>query len=66
MSFEKKLKKIQDISDSLESRDIPLEKMIQNFKMGIKLIKECRELLEETGGKIETLGEENPGKKRPS
>ncbi|QMU56264.1 MAG: exodeoxyribonuclease VII small subunit [Candidatus Mycalebacterium zealandia] len=66
MSFEKKLKKIQDISDSLESRDIPLEKMIQNFETGIKLIKECRELLEETEKKIETLGEEKPGRKRSS
>ena len=66
MSFEKKLKKIQEISDSLENRDIPLEKMIQSFETGVKLIKECREMLEETGKKIEILGEKDPGKKRSS
>ena len=59
MSFEKKLKKIKEISDSLENKDIPLEKMIENFEQGVKLIKECRLMLEETNKKIETLLKEH-------
>lgn len=57
MSFEKKLKKIEEISNSLENREIPLEKMIENFEQGVKLIKECRLMLEETSKKVETLGD---------
>ena len=63
MSFEKKLKKIEEISNSLENGEIPLEKMIENFERGVKLIKECRLMLEETSKKIETLGDNASGGK---
>ncbi len=63
MSFEKKIEKIKEISDLLENGDIPLEKMIQKFETGIKLINECRLTLEETEKKIEILGEKDPEEK---
>ncbi len=64
MSFEKKLEKIKEISDSLENKEIPLEEMIKNFEAGVKLIKECRLILEDTGKKIEMLGEKDGEEKK--
>ncbi len=60
MSFEKKMQKIKEISDSLEAKDIPLEKMIQEFENGVKIIKECRLILEETEKKIKILEKKAP------
>ncbi|MGI9558874.1 MAG: exodeoxyribonuclease VII small subunit [Thermodesulfobacteriota bacterium] len=64
MSFEKKLKEIKEISDSLENKETPLEEMIKNFEAGVKLIKECRLILEDTGKKIEMLGEKDGKEKK--
>ncbi|MCY4047251.1 MAG: exodeoxyribonuclease VII small subunit [Candidatus Dadabacteria bacterium] len=63
MSFEKKLQKIEEISRSLENKEVPLEKMIENFERGVRLIKECRLMLEETSKKIEALGDKTTGDK---
>ncbi len=65
MSFEKKLEKIKKISDSLENKEIPLEKMIESFETGVKLIGECRRILEETEKKIEVFEEKDEKGKRP-
>lgn len=64
MSFEKKLLKIKEISDSFENKEIALEKMIRDFETGVKLIEECRAILEETEKKIKILEEKDAKKKR--
>ncbi len=41
MSFEEKLAKLEETIGFLEQKDIPLEKAIENYETGIKLLKEC-------------------------
>ncbi|MEP0861194.1 MAG: exodeoxyribonuclease VII small subunit [Ignavibacterium sp.] len=57
-SFEEKLKRLEQISEILESGDVKLEESISLFEEGIKLSKECLAILENAELKITKLKKE--------
>ncbi|MCA2004749.1 MAG: exodeoxyribonuclease VII small subunit [Ignavibacterium sp.] len=57
-SFEEKLKRLEQISELLESGDVQLEESINLFEEGIKLSKECLLILENAELKITKLKKE--------
>ncbi|AFH49840.1 Exodeoxyribonuclease VII small subunit [Ignavibacterium album JCM 16511] len=57
-SFEEKLKRLEQISELLESGDVQLEESISLFEEGIKLSKECLAILENAELKITKLKKE--------
>ena len=54
-SFEQTLKELEEVVEELEKGDIPLEKAIKKFEDGMKLSRQCSEMLEETERKISLL-----------
>lgn len=57
-SFEEKLKRLEQISELLESGNVQLEESINLFEEGIKLSKECLSILENAELKITKLKKE--------
>ncbi|MFN3872895.1 MAG: exodeoxyribonuclease VII small subunit [Ignavibacterium sp.] len=57
-SFEEKLRRLEQISELLESGDVQLEESISLFEEGIKLSKECLSILENAELKITKLKKE--------
>ncbi len=53
--FEKKLERLKEIVTLLEQEDLSLEKGVALFEEGVKLIKFCREQLEEAKHKVEVF-----------
>jgi exodeoxyribonuclease VII small subunit len=45
-SFEIMLKELEEVVTKLEQKDINLEDAVEEYKNGIKLAKECYEILE--------------------
>lgn len=60
-SFEKKLNCIKNIVEELESGKLDLDKSIEKFEEGTKLVKECHDQLEEIKKKISILVEDAEG-----
>lgn len=60
-SFEKKLGKLKNIVEELESGKLDLDKSIEKFQEGTGLIKECHEQLEEVKKQITILVEDSEG-----
>ena len=54
-TFENSLNKLETIIEELESGSPTLDKMMQLFEDGMKLMKECQEHLSEVEGRITTL-----------
>lgn len=54
-SFEEKLKRLEEITDKLESNEPGLEQSILLYEEGVKLSKECISILEKAELKISTL-----------
>lgn len=52
MTFEEKLSRIEEIVQLLNSGNESLEKQIQIYEEGIKLINECREFLQTAEKKV--------------
>lgn len=57
-SFEEKLKRLEQISEMLESGEVQLEESISLFEEGTKLSKECLTILENAELKITQLKKE--------
>lgn len=55
MDFEKKLKKLEDLVEVMESGDLSLDKALKSFEDGIKLSRECNEELEKAEQKVKVL-----------
>lgn len=45
LSFEEKIKKIEDIVDALENNELSMSEMLNQFELGTQLVKECREFI---------------------
>ena len=58
-TFEEALTQIQDIIEKLESDSPSLEKMMQLFEEGMKLMKVCRNHLQRVEERITTLIKKN-------
>ena len=54
-SFEEKIKDLEDIAQELESGNLDLNESMKKFEEGMKLSKECTEILEEAEKKIMIL-----------
>jgi len=57
-SFEESLKRLQEISEILESEEASLEESIKLYEEGIKLSKECYHLLNKAELKVEELNKQ--------
>lgn len=55
--FEKSIKELEKIANSLENEQISLDESISLFEKGVMLSKECSEYLETARQKIVTLTE---------
>ena len=60
-TFEKALKKLEQIVQELESGDLPLEKAIDKFEEGVQLSKFCSHILDETEKRITILMQDAEG-----
>lgn len=52
LSFEEKFEQFQEIVDSLESSDLPMETLIEKFETGMKYANELRDYLAKAELKI--------------
>lgn len=58
-SFEQKITRLNEISNSLEHGDDNLEDMLKYFEEGIKVYRECFEILKETETRIKMILEDD-------
>lgn len=59
MSYEESLTRLKDITNRLESEQLPLEQMLDLYSQGQILVNRCNQLLDEAELKVKTL---NAGK----
>ncbi len=57
LSFEKKLKTLQEIVTQLETGEPALEKGVELFKQGVGMARECRKELEQAKKEVHVLAE---------
>lgn len=57
LSFEEKIKKIEDIVDSLENQELSMSDMLNQFEQGTQLVKECREYISKAELKFINISE---------
>jgi exodeoxyribonuclease VII small subunit len=55
MDFEKKIKRLEDIVQSMEGGELTLENSLKLFEEGVKLTKECHSQLSEAEQKVKML-----------
>jgi exodeoxyribonuclease VII small subunit len=60
MSFETKLKRIEDIVKNMESGDVSLDQSLKLFEEGIKLSRECQSELTAAEQKVQLLVKVEP------
>lgn len=60
MSFEESMKKLETIVIELENGNLNLDESVKKFEEGMKMAKQCNNILEETEKKI-TILLENDG-----
>lgn len=54
-SFEAKVETIKEIVEKFEDSDLTLDELLENYKKGISLIKECNSILGNFEEQIEEL-----------
>lgn len=54
-SYEEKMKKLEEIATELEKGDLDLDTSVSKFEEGMKISKECSEMLEKAEKKITML-----------
>lgn len=60
-TFEKAMKRLEQIVQELESGDLPLEKTIKKFEEGVQLSRFCSEKLDETEKRVTILLKDQEG-----
>ena len=55
INFEENMKKLEEIATELEKGDLDLDTSVSKFEEGMKLSKECSEMLEKAEKKITML-----------
>ena len=58
-SFEDKIKDLEEIANKLESGNLNLDESMKEFEQGMKISKECTQILDEAEKKIMILVNEN-------
>ena len=59
LTFEEKLKKLEDTVNELESGDIDLDSSIEKYTNAMKLVKECNEKLKNVEEQVSKIVSEN-------
>lgn len=59
--FEEALRKLEDIVESMEAGELPLETLLARFEEGTRLVKACQTRLEEAELKINRLEKSRTG-----
>lgn len=59
ISFEESMQKLEEIAIELEKGDLSLEQSLNKFEEGMKLSKECNEIIENAEKKITILLEKD-------
>ena len=60
-TFEKSLKKLDEIVSALENGNLPLEESIRLFEQGVQLSATCKQELETAEGKVQILLKQRDG-----
>ena len=55
VSFEDNMKKLEEIATELEKGDLDLDSSVKKFEEGMKISKECNEMLEKAEKRITML-----------
>ncbi len=55
LTFEKAMKRLEEIVEKLDEGEIPLEESIKIFEEGMELVNFCQKKLEEVEAKVETI-----------
>ena len=66
LTFEEALERLEDIVSQIEEGKVPLEESIEKYAEGIKLIKQCRAILDTAEKKIQLLAEGEDQTLRPA
>lgn len=61
LPFEEALEKLHTIVERMESEDLPLEALIEQYELGIKLVQICQHKLAEAELKIKKLEKDAKG-----
>lgn len=61
ISFEENMKKLEEIATVLEKGDLDLDSSVSKFEEGMKLSKQCNEMLEKAEKKITMLIKDENG-----
>lgn len=59
--FEEAVQKLEEIVDSMESGELPLETLLQRFEEGTRLLRSCQERLAEAELKVQRLEKDLAG-----
>ncbi len=58
LSFEQALARLEELVESLDSDELPLEDLVRRYGEGMNLLKHCQGQLENARQRIETIGAE--------
>lgn len=61
ISFEENMKKLEEIATELEKGDLDLDTSVSKFEEGMKISKQCSEMLEKAEKKITMLIKNDAG-----
>jgi len=61
-SFEAALKRLEEVLDSLEHGDLPLEEARRAFEEGVRLVRFCHQKLDEVERRVELLLKDEAGR----
>ena len=59
LSFETALDQVEDIVNSLESEELPLEELVANYETGSKLLNHCETILRAAKERVELITLDN-------
>ncbi len=62
LSFEENMKRLEEIATELEKGDLDLDSSVAKFEEGMKISKQCNEMLEKAEKKITMLIKGEDGK----
>lgn len=65
LKFEDALKRLEEIVKELEKGDLQLDSALMIFEEGVKLSRECLDVLDNAEKKVEILMQDKDGIKRP-
>lgn len=62
INFEESVKRLEQIANELEKGDLDLDNSIKKFEEGMKISKQCSDMLEQAEKKITMLIKDSDGK----